>query len=89
MYQISSAYNLYFCPANKSCPFNMKVIDYINQAKDTILSYEVLPPLKGKNINSLFQHLDPLMKEGLNSINGSRCWNRELIFFPFNGGKTS
>ena len=40
----------------------MKVIDYINQAKDTILSYEVLPPLKGKNINSLFQHLDPLME---------------------------
>lgn len=40
----------------------MKVIDYINQAKDTILSYEVLPPLKGKNIHSLYQHLDPLME---------------------------
>lgn len=40
----------------------MKVIDYINKSKETILSYEVLPPLKGKNIHSLFQHLDPLME---------------------------
>ena len=40
----------------------MKVIDHINQAKDTLISFEVLPPLKGKNITSLYQHLDPLME---------------------------
>ena len=40
----------------------MKVIDHINQAKDTLVSFEVLPPLKGKTINSLYQHLDPLME---------------------------
>ena len=40
----------------------MKVIDHIQQAKDTLVSFEVLPPLKGKNIASLYQHLDPLME---------------------------
>jgi methylenetetrahydrofolate reductase (NADPH) len=40
----------------------MKVIDHIKQAKDTLVSFEVLPPLKGKTINSLYNHLDPLME---------------------------
>jgi methylenetetrahydrofolate reductase (NADPH) len=40
----------------------MKVIDHLRQAKDTLVSFEVLPPLKGKNITSLYQHLDPLME---------------------------
>jgi methylenetetrahydrofolate reductase (NADPH) len=41
----------------------MKVIDHINQAKDrTLISFEVLPPLKGKGIDALYRHLDPLME---------------------------
>ena len=40
----------------------MKVIDHINQAKDTLVSFEILPPLKGKTINSIYDHLDPLME---------------------------
>lgn len=40
----------------------MKVIDHILQAKQTTVSFEVLPPMKGKNIQSLYQHLDPLME---------------------------
>jgi methylenetetrahydrofolate reductase (NADPH) len=40
----------------------MKVIDHITQAKDVLVSFEVLPPLKGKNIASLYNHLDPLME---------------------------
>lgn len=40
----------------------MKVIDHIQQAKDTVISFEVLPPLKGKTINAVFDHLDPLME---------------------------
>lgn len=40
----------------------MKVIEHINQAKGTIISFEILPPLKGKGIQSLYQHLDPLME---------------------------
>ena len=39
----------------------MKVIDHIHDAKDTLISFEILPPLKGKGIQSLYQHLDPLM----------------------------
>ena len=40
----------------------MKVIDHIKQAKDTLISFEVLPPLKGKGIGALYKHLDPLME---------------------------
>ncbi len=40
----------------------MKVIDHINQSDKTLVSFEILPPLKGKGIQSLYQHLDPLME---------------------------
>ena len=40
----------------------MKVTEHINKAKDTLISFEILPPLKGKGIQSLYQHLDPLME---------------------------
>ncbi len=40
----------------------MKVIDHINQSTDTLISFEVLPPLKGKTIATLYSHLDPLME---------------------------
>jgi len=40
----------------------MKVIDYINEAKKPVISFEILPPLKGKTINSIYEHLDPLME---------------------------
>ena len=40
----------------------MKVIEHINQAQDTLVSFEILPPLKGKTINSIYNHLDPLME---------------------------
>jgi methylenetetrahydrofolate reductase (NADPH) len=40
----------------------MKVIDHINANKETLISFEVLPPLKGKGIEALYRHLDPLME---------------------------
>jgi methylenetetrahydrofolate reductase (NADPH) len=40
----------------------MKVTDHIAQAKDTLISFEVLPPLKGKGIEALYNHLNPLME---------------------------
>ena len=41
----------------------MKVTDYFNQAEGTTLfTFEVLPPLKGQNIRTLFDHIDPLME---------------------------
>ena len=40
----------------------MKVIDCIKQAKSTLFSIEILPPLKGKSIQSIFDGIDPLME---------------------------
>jgi len=40
----------------------MKVTEHIEQAKKTLISFEILPPLKGKTINSIYDHLDPLME---------------------------
>lgn len=40
----------------------MKVIDHISQAKDTLFSFEILPPLKGKSIQSIYDGIDPLME---------------------------
>jgi methylenetetrahydrofolate reductase (NADPH) len=40
----------------------MKVIEHIQQSKGTKVSFEILPPLKGKTISSIYDHLDPLME---------------------------
>lgn len=40
----------------------MKLTDHLAQAKDTIISFEILPPTKGKSIESIYNHLDPLME---------------------------
>ena len=40
----------------------MKITQHISQSKNTLVSFEVLPPLKGKTISSLYDHLDPLME---------------------------
>src|SRR5215216_6117133 len=40
----------------------MKVTEHIRDRKDTVISFEILPPLKGKTINSIYDHLDPLME---------------------------
>ncbi len=39
----------------------MKVTEHIKEM-DTVVSFEILPPLKGKTINSIYDHLDPLME---------------------------
>ena len=40
----------------------MKVTEYIKNAKETLFSFEVLPPLKGTSIQSIYDALDPLME---------------------------
>ncbi|MEZ5047531.1 MAG: methylenetetrahydrofolate reductase [Chitinophagaceae bacterium] len=41
----------------------MKVTDHIKEAKGkTLYSFEILPPVKGKSIESIFSILDPLME---------------------------
>lgn len=47
----------------------MKVTDHINQSNETLVSFEILPPLKGKGIQSLYSHLDPLMEFNPSFIN--------------------
>ncbi|MBL7727900.1 MAG: methylenetetrahydrofolate reductase [NAD(P)H] [Dinghuibacter sp.] len=47
----------------------MKVIEHINKATKTLVSFEILPPLKGKTIQSIYDHLDPLMEFGPSFIN--------------------
>jgi methylenetetrahydrofolate reductase (NADH) len=48
----------------------MKVIDHIKKAKgETLFSFEILPPLKGKNIQSIYDGIDPLMEYDPKFIN--------------------
>jgi len=40
----------------------MKVTEYIQKRNDTIFSFEIIPPLKGKGIEDLCMGIDPLME---------------------------
>ena len=40
----------------------MKVTEHLEKANDTLFSYEILPPLKGASIQSIYENLDPLME---------------------------
>ena len=41
----------------------MKVTDHIKNAKgETLFSFEIVPPVKGKNIQQLYDNIDPLME---------------------------
>ena len=40
----------------------MKVTEHLKQAKQTLFSFEILPPLKGTSIQSIYDSLDPLME---------------------------
>lgn len=41
----------------------MKVTEYFDKAQgETLISFEILPPLKGGSVGDIFRHLDPLME---------------------------
>lgn len=40
----------------------MKVVDHLNEAKETLFSFEILPPIKGHGIKKLFDQVEPLME---------------------------
>jgi methylenetetrahydrofolate reductase (NADPH) len=40
----------------------MKVVDHLKNANQTLFSFELLPPLKGDNIASIYQIINPLME---------------------------
>lgn len=63
----------------------MKVIEHINQGKDTLISFEVLPPLKGKTMSAIYDHLDPLMEFKPSFINVT--YHRSETMFKKEGGR--
>ncbi|XOD67577.1 MAG: methylenetetrahydrofolate reductase [NAD(P)H] [Flavobacteriales bacterium Tduv] len=40
----------------------MKVTEHISRTKKTLFSFEILPPLRGRGIENIFNTLDPLME---------------------------
>jgi methylenetetrahydrofolate reductase (NADPH) len=40
----------------------MKVTEHLQKSGSPQVSFEILPPLKGKSIDSIYDHLDPLME---------------------------
>jgi methylenetetrahydrofolate reductase (NADPH) len=40
----------------------MKVTEHLQNASSTLVSFEILPPQKGKGIESIYNHLDPLIE---------------------------
>lgn len=40
----------------------MKITEHLKSAKKTLFSIEILPPLKGKSIQSIYDGIDPLME---------------------------
>jgi methylenetetrahydrofolate reductase (NADPH) len=40
----------------------MKVIEHLSRAKSTLFSIEILPPLKGQSIQSIFNSIEPLLE---------------------------
>lgn len=63
----------------------MKVIDHIQQAKSTLFSFEILPPLKGKQIHSIYESIDPLIEFNPNFINVT-YHREEYIYKKRDGG---
>jgi len=60
----------------------MKVVDHIKQAKATLFSIEILPPLKGKSIQSIFDGIDPLMEFKPSFVDVT--YHREEYFYKKN-----
>lgn len=55
--------NAYFYGLNQSDKKRMKVNEYFEKANgNTLISFEVLPPLKGGSMAKIFESLDPLME---------------------------
>ncbi|MEE1884785.1 methylenetetrahydrofolate reductase [NAD(P)H] [Pedobacter flavus] len=40
----------------------MKITDHIKRANQTLFSFELLPPIKGKSIDDIYRAIDPLME---------------------------
>ncbi len=61
-----------------------KIIDFLNNSKETLFSFEVLPPLKGQSIQDLFNHIEPLMEFNPSFIDVT--YHREEYVYKSRGG---
>ena len=61
----------------------MKVIDHLRQARKTLFSFEILPPLKGKDIRSIYAGIDPLLEFKPSFINVT--YHREEVIYKERG----
>ncbi|MEO8066427.1 MAG: methylenetetrahydrofolate reductase [NAD(P)H] [Flavobacteriales bacterium] len=61
----------------------MKVIDHLRAAEGTLLSFEILPPLKGRDIRSIYEGIDPLMDFKPSFINVT--YHREEVIYKERG----
>lgn len=57
----------------------MKVTDHLRKATATLFSFEILPPLKGRDIRSIYEGIDPLMEFGPSFINVT--YHREEVLY--------
>lgn len=62
----------------------MKVVDHIRNAKSTLFSFEILPPLKGKSIQSIYDGIDPLIEFKPKFVNVT--YHREEYVYKNMGG---
>jgi methylenetetrahydrofolate reductase (NADPH) len=63
----------------------VKVTEHIEKAKNTLFSFEVLPSLKGKDIQDLYNGIEPLMEFNPSFINVT-YHREEFIFKKLNNG---
>jgi methylenetetrahydrofolate reductase (NADPH) len=61
----------------------MKVIDHLRQADRTLFSIEILPPLKGSDMRSIYAGIDPLMEFKPSFINVT--YHREEVIYKERG----
>lgn len=61
----------------------MKVIDHLRNSKRTLFSFEILPPLKGRDIRSIYAGIDPLMEFKPSFINVT--YHREEVIYKERG----
>ncbi len=62
----------------------MKVTEHIQRSGETLFSFEVIPPLKGKNIEELYRNIDPLMEFKPPFIDGTTS-REEYVYIDRDG----
>ncbi len=57
----------------------MKVIDQLRRTKETLFSFELLPPIKGHSIEKIYAAIDPLME--FNPLNINITYHQQVVVY--------